>query len=66
MEGAEINRDRNMRLQYLAGMGLNLYEGGFIYESMLAHRRFPKNLFVASDAYLELLQEAIDPSPDRR
>ncbi|MEX0939669.1 MAG: fused MFS/spermidine synthase [Pirellulales bacterium] len=66
MEGAQINRDRNMRLQYLAGMGLNLYEGGFIYDSMLAHRRFPKNLFVASDAYLELLQEAIDPLPDRR
>ncbi len=23
-----INRDRNLRLQYLAGMGLNLYQSG--------------------------------------
>jgi spermidine synthase len=45
---AEINRDRNLRLQYLAGMGLNLYRGRAIYDEMLRYRKFPKDLFVAS------------------
>ena len=41
-------RDRNLRLQYLAGMGLNLYRGRAIYDEMLRYRKFPKDLFVAS------------------
>lgn len=45
---AEINRDRNLRLQYLAGMGLNLYRGRGIYDEMLRYRKFPKDLFAAS------------------
>jgi spermidine synthase len=45
---AEINRDRNLRLQYLAGMGLNLYRGRAIYDEMLRYRKFPKDLFAAS------------------
>ncbi len=28
LKDAAINRDRNLRLQYLAGMGLNLYQSG--------------------------------------
>ena len=32
-----INRDRNLRLQYLAGLGLNLYQSDSIYAGMLAH-----------------------------
>jgi len=41
LKGAEINRDRNLRLQYLAGLGLNTYEGAAIYNEILAHRRDP-------------------------
>jgi spermidine synthase len=59
LSGAEINRDRNLRLQYLAGLGLNLYQGGPIYDQMLAYRRFPDNLFVGSDALKASLWEAI-------
>ena len=31
LKQAQINRDRNLRLQYLAGMGLNLDQAGLAY-----------------------------------
>ena len=60
--GAQINRDANLRLQYLAGMGLNTYENASIYDEMLRYRRFPDNLFVGSDAAKAYLRESIDAS----
>jgi spermidine synthase len=45
---AHINHDRNLRLQYLAGMGLNQYDEAIIYDQMLAHRKYPEAIFVAS------------------
>ncbi|MEA2592201.1 MAG: spermidine synthase, partial [Actinomycetota bacterium] len=39
--GAQINTDRNLRLQYLAGMSLNSYMGEGILSSILAYYRFP-------------------------
>lgn len=48
LTGAEINHDRNLRLQYLAGMWLNSYEEKTIYEVILAQRRFPEELFIGS------------------
>jgi spermidine synthase len=53
---AEISRDRNMRLQYLAGLGLNYDRGKEIYDDLLRHRRFPEGLFVASDFRLAWLR----------
>jgi spermidine synthase len=50
LKDAPINRDRNLRLQYLAGLGLNLYQSGPIYAEMLTYRTLPLNLFVGSDA----------------
>jgi spermidine synthase len=47
--GAEINRDGNLRLQYLAGLALNTSMEGAIYNQMLSYRRYPENLFVVSD-----------------
>ncbi len=35
---AAINRDRNLRLQYLAGMGFNLYQSEAIYADMLQYQ----------------------------
>ena len=46
---AEINRDDNLRLQYLAGFALNTSQEGDIYNFMLDYRRYPENLFVVSD-----------------
>ena len=42
LKDANINRDRNLRLQYLAGLGLNLYESGPIYSEILRYRKFPE------------------------
>ena len=65
---AEINRDRNLRLQYLAGMGLNHDKAGYIYDEMLNYRRFPHDLFVGSDQRKQMLRLVIDrpKSNDRR
>ncbi len=35
LAGADINEDMTMRLQYLAGMGLNFDDPGSIYAEML-------------------------------
>jgi len=60
LKGASINRDRNLRLQFLAGMGLNLYQSDVIYSGMLAYaHQFPDTLFVASPQTLQSLREAI-------
>jgi spermidine synthase len=46
---AQINGDRNLRLQYLAGMGLNRFEQDLIYRQMSEFRTFPEGLFKTSD-----------------
>ena len=56
---AIINRDRNLRLQYLAGMGFNLYQSEAIYADMLQYSRYPEDLFVGSDATKQALRAAI-------
>jgi spermidine synthase len=57
---AMINRDRNLRLQFLAGMGLNLYQSDVIYSGMLAYaHRFPDELFVASPETINALRAGI-------
>ena len=39
LRGAQINRDRNLRLHYLAGMGVNANAAGFIYQEILRFRK---------------------------
>jgi len=56
---AAINRDRNLRLQYLAGMGFNLYQSEAIYAEMLQYSRWPNDLFIGSDATKQQLRAAI-------
>jgi spermidine synthase len=53
LESAEINRDGNLRLQYLAGLALNTSMEGTIYNQILTYRRFPKNLFVGSEQRIQ-------------
>lgn len=59
LRNAQINRDRNLRLQYLAGMGLNQYLAPAIYQEILQHASFPANIFTGSPARLRSLQTAI-------
>jgi spermidine synthase len=56
---AVINRDRNLRLQYLAGMGFNLYQSEAIYADMLQYSQWPNDLFIGSDTTKEQLRSAI-------
>jgi spermidine synthase len=65
LRGAVINRDRNLRLQFLAGMAVNNYLEGIIYDEMLAYRRFPDNLMVGSEAALQTLRRKIRPPQDQ-
>jgi spermidine synthase len=63
---AQINHDRNLRLQYLAGLGLNLYQADVIYSDMLRYvTRTPDDLFVASDATRQRLFAAIQTAQGR-
>jgi spermidine synthase len=59
LKDAPINRDRNLRLQYLAGLGSNLYQSGPIYAEMLTYRTLPENLFVGSDALKKAVMAGI-------
>jgi spermidine synthase len=56
---AEINYDHNLRLQYLAGLGLNFYQNASIYADMIRGTTFPEHLFTGSDASIAALREAI-------
>jgi spermidine synthase len=60
LEGAEINRDRNLRLQYLAGLGLNVHQSAAIYAEILRYRRFPDNLFAGSEPLMQALRSSLD------
>jgi spermidine synthase len=60
---AQINRDRDLRLQYLAGLGLNLYQSGPIYADILRHKKYPEGLFSGSPETLQKLRDAIASAP---
>jgi spermidine synthase len=63
LRNVPINRDRNLRMQYLAGLGLNLDDAAAIYAGMLGYRRFPDDLFVSSEGRVDSLRRAIQPAP---
>ncbi|HJR58934.1 MAG TPA: fused MFS/spermidine synthase [Vicinamibacterales bacterium] len=56
---ATINRDRNLKLQYLAGLGVHLYQSDVIYAGMLRHADYPQATFTGSDGMLAQLQQAM-------
>lgn len=60
LRGAEINRDLNMRLQYLAGWGLNYNHADLIYQEIVSRRVFPSDLFVGSAASVARLREIFE------
>ncbi|MGD8287290.1 MAG: fused MFS/spermidine synthase, partial [Gemmatimonadota bacterium] len=62
LEDAELNRDRNLRLQYLAGMGANRYEADRIYRDMARYRTYPEGLFTGSPQRLRQLDRAWETS----
>ena len=66
LQDANINRDRNLRLQYLAGLGLNLYQSGPIYSEILRYRKFPEDLFIGQPKTIEALRAGVQRGLDYR
>jgi spermidine synthase len=62
LAGAQINTDRNLRLEYLAGMANNVYDAQ-IYADMLMFRRFPEEMFTASPEWMERLRRVMAAAP---
>ncbi len=56
---AQINRDRNLRLQYLAGLGVNEHSEHSILAAMKAERKFPEQLFAVSADNLPVLKRRL-------
>ncbi len=59
LRGSAINTDRNLRLQYLAGIGLNAYTEADIFNEIAQFKRFPDGLFLANETWLASLRQAI-------
>jgi spermidine synthase/MFS family permease len=58
-KGAQINTDRNMRLQYLAGMAVDENQSTKIFDGILGHYRFPDDLIEGSPARLSALKQLL-------
>jgi len=48
LANAEINRERHLRLQYLAGLAANTDRRFAIFQAIVNYRRYPADLFIAS------------------
>ena len=59
LEGAEVNRDRNLRLQYLAGMWLNSQRSATIYDEIISYRTYPIDLFIGSPVRTAALRHVL-------
>jgi len=66
LQDAAINTDRDLRLQYLAGMGVNVEAQDQIYLEMSGARRIPDGLFVGSAETLAELRKTIEENKRRR
>jgi spermidine synthase len=56
---AQLNRDRNLRLQYLAGMAVNHYDQSRIYGDLQTNGGWLDGVFTGDAATLEALKSAI-------
>ncbi|MEO7415063.1 MAG: fused MFS/spermidine synthase [Opitutaceae bacterium] len=60
LSDVQINRDRNLRLQYLAGVGANYYNQATIHRNMIRNRKYPERVFTGSPATLAALRGLIE------
>jgi spermidine synthase len=51
LKDAVINRDRDLKLQYIAGLENNSYDNASIFQDFVQYRKFPEELFVASEEW---------------
>jgi spermidine synthase len=59
LAGAQINDDLSMRLQYLAGFGLNSAESARLYHEILSYRSFPEGLLTGTGERIAALREML-------
>jgi spermidine synthase len=59
LSGTSINRDLNMRLQYIAGWGVNSVMSEPIYRQILSYRRFPEDLITGTGEPIETLRDLL-------
>src|SRR5204862_3729270 len=60
---AQINEDRNLKLQYLAGLALNLYDQDAIYNAILAYSTFPDDLFTGPEDLKQAVKRSLRAAP---
>jgi spermidine synthase len=60
LKDAQINTDSNLKLQFLAGLGLNLYQSDAIYQAMKRDAKYPDYLFDGSPETLQELRTRIE------
>jgi spermidine synthase len=58
-KGADINRDSDLRLSYLAGWGINSTLDDYLYRQILKYRKVADNIFTGSPATVKRQQDAI-------
>ena len=58
-QGAQLNHDKDLRLQYLAGWGINAQLEAELYRDMMTHVRPPATLFEGSPQLVGSLMSAI-------
>jgi spermidine synthase len=56
---AQMNRDGNLRLEYLAALGRDNHDNDLIYRDFLRYYRFPDRLFVATPSTQTQLKAAM-------
>ena len=59
LQGADINHDRDLRLQYIAGWGINSDLEDTLYREMLRYRQSPANIFSGSPEQMMALFSAM-------
>jgi spermidine synthase len=59
LQSAQINTDRNLRLQYLAGLGLNQYLAPAIYQEIVQYGSLSPDIFTGSAARLRALRNGM-------
>jgi spermidine synthase len=65
MEGAQINTDKDLRLMYLAGWGINSEIADVLYRKILAMRKTPSPIFTGSPQGLAALYRGMQaPQPE--
>jgi spermidine synthase len=63
--GAQINRDINLRLQFMAGLAMNLQSQQDIFNGFSKYREFPDNLFTGAQGRLDVLRRVIGEKPGK-